>query len=75
MQNKPGATGKFPHGKLGRSDEGELRVAVARDEQYGLVRVEFGKPVAWLAMKPEHAIEFAKAIMRKAGAKQIEVTL
>ena len=70
-----GATGKFPEGKVSDSDEGELRLGVARDELNGIVQVNFGKPVAWLGMSPPDAIDFAKAILKAAGAKRIEVTL
>ena len=70
-----GATGKFPEGKVSDDDEGELQLGVAYDELNGIVHIKFGKPVAWLGLPPANAIEFAKAIMTKAGAKRIEVTL
>lgn len=63
---KLGASGAFPDGKLNRHDEGELRLAVGRDAN-GLVRVEFGKPVAWLALPPNEAKELAALLMRHAG--------
>ena len=65
---KFGATGKYPDGSYGRHDEGELRFGVARDN-YGNVRIDFGKPVAWMAMKPELAIELARLLLRHAGAR------
>jgi hypothetical protein len=69
-----GATGYFPQGHLSDDDEGELKIAIAYDGLDGIVRVEFGKPVAWLGLPPPEAIEFAKLLLRKAGAKKIEVT-
>jgi len=39
-----GATGAFPQGKANEHDEGELRMAVGSGD--GIVRVDFGKPVA-----------------------------
>ena len=47
---KIGATGQFPYGKLRHDDQGELSVAMAADSQQGVVRMIFGKPVAWLAL-------------------------
>lgn len=43
-----GATGKFPRGKARPGDEGELRAAVA--VRGATVMIDFGKPIAWLAM-------------------------
>lgn len=71
---KLGATGKFPHGKLSRSDEGELTMAVAYDPTTDIIRVEFGKPVAWLGLKKEGAIAMARALLKHAGATKIEIT-
>jgi hypothetical protein len=45
---QPGATGEFPRGKVRADDEGGLRAtAVVRD---GSLFIDFGKPVAWLAL-------------------------
>jgi hypothetical protein len=74
MNNKFGATGKFPRGSLGPHDEGGLQMGVAHDE-HGNVIMNFGKPVAWIAFPPEQAIELAKLILHHAGAKKIEITL
>jgi hypothetical protein len=70
-----GATGRFPEGKLNDDDEGELRLGVAYDKLDGIVRIEFGKPVAWVGLPPSQAIEFARVILKHAGATHIEITL
>ena len=44
---KPGATGRFPYGKAGADDEGELRVVLVTDHEHAIVRLAFGKPVGW----------------------------
>ncbi len=54
-------------------DEGELQFGVAYDALDGVVRVEFGKPVAWLGLPPPNAIELAKVLLKKAGAKKISI--
>jgi hypothetical protein len=59
-----GATGRFPEGKLHRTDEGELQFGIAHKD--GKVIVNFGKPVAWFAMPAEKAREFAAVLLHHA---------
>ena len=61
---KLGATGQFPQGKLDESDEGELTLAVTRVGD--VVRIDFGKSVAWLAMSPEDAMGLASLLWKHA---------
>lgn len=61
-----GATGRFPYGKADTHDEGELRMALAADHVNGIVRVEFGKPVAWLGLPSREARELATVLIAKA---------
>jgi hypothetical protein len=63
---KMGATGRYPYGKMSDADEGELAVALATDVRNGVVRMEFGKPVAWLALPAAHARQFAQMLLAKA---------
>jgi hypothetical protein len=70
-----GASGQFPRSRLNADDEGELKLGVAFDEKNKLVRIDFGKPVAWMALDPAQAIEMAKTILRRSGVKKIELTL
>jgi hypothetical protein len=63
-RNRLGATGQFPHGKLNADDEGELRLAISR--QGDLIRIDFGKPVAWLGLYSKEARAFAEAILKHA---------
>lgn len=74
MNQKLGATGKFPEGKSHPGDEGELCFGVSRDSE-GNVHIDFGKDVTWLAMPPETAIAFAKLLLKHAGAKKVEIEL
>ena len=59
--DKPGPTGDFPLGKLNEDDEGALNCAISQEN--GCVRIDFGKPIAWLAMPPDLAFDFATTIM------------
>ena len=63
-----GGTGIFGRGQLAPSDgedEGDIRIAVAADGD--LVRIDFGKPVAWLALPKENALGFAQILQKKAS--------
>lgn len=62
-----GATGSFPQGHLSDDDQGGLRMAVAYDKLNGIVRVEFGKPVAWLGLPPDNAVQLANLLLRHAS--------
>lgn len=70
-----GATGSFPMPALNDDDEGELRMGVTFDPVDGIVRLEFGKPIAWIGLPPEGAIELAKTLLKHAGAKTVEITI
>lgn len=59
-----GATGKFPHGKLNKDDEGELAMKVG--VQNGKVVLDFGKEIAWLGMNPQDAADLASLLLKHA---------
>lgn len=59
-----GPTGQFPDGKMSHDDEGELKIGVAHDQDH--VRIAFGKPVDWLGLDRETAINLAKLIVEHA---------
>jgi hypothetical protein len=52
LQERTGATGAFPHGKLSESDDGEIAMAVGHDKTKGVVWIDFGKKVRWFGMEP-----------------------
>jgi len=59
-----GPTGRFPRGRIHDSDEGELSMAVGHDQ--GNVILTFGKPIAWIGIPPEQALQLAKTIQQHA---------
>lgn len=71
---EPGPTGDFPHGKLSPDDEGGINVALRHfDAPDGtrMVRLDFGKPLAWLSLPQDQAIAFAMTILKHAtGAER-----
>lgn len=61
-----GATGEYPEGSVGPTDQGGLRAGLAFDPATGRIMINFGKPVAWLAMTPAEALTFARQLQIKA---------
>jgi hypothetical protein len=70
-----GPTGEFPQGKLDDTDEGALKIGIAYDKLDGIIRVEFGKPIAWLGLPPPEAVGLARLLLRHAGAKKVEIEI
>jgi hypothetical protein len=74
-EDLPGATGQFPRGKLNKDDDGELKIAVGQNK--GVVFMEFGKLISWIAMEPAQAEEFARTLLqyveeaKEAEAKEV----
>jgi hypothetical protein len=65
-RRKLGATGKFPQGRIDKMDEGELRLAIGIAPD-GMIRIEFGKPVAWLALSADDARNLAALLTKHAA--------
>lgn len=63
---KFGPTGRFPYGKAGADDQGELRIGIAADHAHGVVRIAFGKPVDWIGVESGLARELAKILIERA---------
>lgn len=59
-----GGTGKRPRGSLNDEDEGEFRLMISRE--HDCIRVDFGKPTAWVAFPREQAIQLANLILKHA---------
>ena len=60
---KPGPTGTFPEGKLGKDDEGGINIAIAANAKDGQVHIQFGGPDARLALPPHMAIQIAVSLI------------
>ncbi len=61
-----GETGRFPRGKADAEDEGEIHMALAADHGNGIVRLMFGKSIAWLGLPCIQARELARLLNEKA---------
>jgi hypothetical protein len=61
-----GPTGEFPDGKVTEEDEGGIKFGVAADKYRGLVHIDFGKPIQWLAMTAKEAANLGQMLNEKA---------
>jgi hypothetical protein len=62
---KPGATGKFPEGKLNEDDKGEIKMIIGIDQ--GKVIIHFGNiPISWIAMTKDQALAMGRMLFEKA---------
>jgi hypothetical protein len=59
-----GPTGDFPRGKFNADDEGGLCFAVGHQDK--TVIVNFGKPVKWIGLDANGAMELAELIIAHA---------
>lgn len=59
-----GATGRYPQGRLGKGDQGELRAAVTAAR--GEVFLHYGKDISWLSLPPDSAREMAAVLLKMA---------
>lgn len=66
-----GATGNFPDGKIIEQDEGEIMIGITEVE--GRVVINFGKPVHWVGLTKQQAVEIAQSLIlhSKSDDKQI----
>ncbi len=64
-EEKPGATGKFPHGIINDDDEGEIKIGIGVSDT-GEVVLQFGKLISWLGFEPDDARKVAKSLVENA---------
>lgn len=62
-----GALGTFSEGQTSPDDEGDIKIAVAADRAAGIVRIDFGKPTAWIGLPKNQAHELAGMLAIKAA--------
>ncbi len=41
---------RWPNGRTGPDDDGELSYAITNDTQRGIIRIEFSKPTEWIGL-------------------------
>lgn len=63
---KLGPTGRKPFGQIDETDDGEIMMGVATDQQAGTVILNFGVPIAWIGLYPVQAKAMAAALIKHA---------
>lgn len=69
-----GPTNEFPDGIARPGDKGALRFAISDADSNGNIHIDFGTPIDWIAFPRQQAIELARILLRKAGAKNVEIS-
>lgn len=41
---------RWPDGRVGPDDDGQLTFAIANDVAHGIIRIEFSKPTDWIGL-------------------------
>jgi len=62
----------YSQGRIGPDDDGDLTYVVRPDAEHEIVRLDFGKPVEWIGLPPQQAIELAQSLIRNARAISTE---
>lgn len=57
--------GEFPDGKSSVEDEGAIAMVVKTEG--GVVKLVFGKPVAWVGLTPEQAAQLGSDLIKQAA--------
>lgn len=63
MSERLGLTGRFPHGKIRKDDDGELKFQVGIHE--GLIIMDFGRPATWIAFDVKMAKNLINILSEK----------
>ncbi|AMV20438.1 hypothetical protein VT03_21245 [Planctomyces sp. SH-PL14] len=66
QQQEGMAKREYPNGRLNASDDGEVAFKIGGDGERGVVVIDFGKPVTWVGMTPQQAVEMAQLMIKNA---------
>lgn len=56
---------EWPEGRVDGDDNGTLAFAIATDKKHRIIRIEFGKPVAWLGLDVQSAEELRDQLTQR----------
>lgn len=57
---------EFPEGRLSGDDDGSITFKIGSDAEKNVVAIEFSKPLHWVAMPPQQAVDLAQQLIRHA---------
>lgn len=64
--NRIGPTGRFPRGRIGPHDEGEIQLAISTDVASQTIILHFGKATAWIGLGVAEARALADVLVKHA---------
>jgi hypothetical protein len=56
---------QFPRGKLNADDDGAIQTRIGVQDK--TLIIDFGKPVVWIGLDKQGAIDFANTILKRAA--------
>lgn len=62
----------YSDGRKGATDDGDVAFAVGPHPEHELVVLDFGKPVTFVSMAPQQAVELAQALIKHSRALSTE---
>jgi hypothetical protein len=65
--NELGPTGRYPNGKLGTDDEGELNIGLAIAPNKRAVILHFGTAVSWIALDAKTARRLGEGLIDRSN--------
>lgn len=68
QQQEGTAQRQWPNGRINSDDDGELAFAIGPGDKAETIVVNFGKPVEWVGMPPDQAIQLAQLLIKHARA-------
>lgn len=61
---------QYPNGKLCDDDEGALEIAIS--EGPGIIKIDFGTNLRWIALQPEQAREIGTRLLQFAHQEETQ---
>lgn len=61
---------KYPRGKLNEDDEGQLEIAIVVKDK--TIIIDFGKPIAWIGLDKDSAMNLVALIIDKVNSIKVE---
>ena len=57
---------EWPEGRIEGTDDGQIVFKLSSDPETGVIKVDFGKPVTWVGMSPNDAVQVAQLLIKHA---------
>lgn len=67
-QKEGTAERQWPEGRVDGTDDGQVAFKIESDPDTQVVKIDFGKPVVWVGMGPQDAVQMAQLLIKHARA-------